>query len=109
MLLIATDFNSLFCVNVFEAYLEELHSVYISSCGKVWTCGMGQNGRLGSGSNKSWLIPQQVKTQDKCVAAAIGVNHTLLLLENHVVRPVIFTIPYSFLVKYFKILLLFVI
>lgn len=74
----------------------------VSACGHVWTCGHGQGGRLGLGSERTVLVPQQVhlgftsKTSvqntkwlpgqpEVCVAAAVGRDHTILLMDSHAV------------------------
>lgn len=80
--------------------MEKFHTVIISACGRVWTCGHGQGGRLGLGIERTVLAPMQVHLgsipkkftlnpksspgqQEACVAAAVGRDHTLLLMESH--------------------------
>ncbi|KAL1122279.1 hypothetical protein AAG570_003684 [Ranatra chinensis] len=64
--------------------MDEFHSVFVSNRGKVWSCGHGQGGRLGTGSDKPALTPVPVSLPNHyiCVKAEVAVNHTLLLLST---------------------------
>lgn len=62
----------------------------MSSNGRAWACGHGQGGRLGLDSEKTVLKPQQIKTGGEVViSAAVGTNHTLLLMESGVVSTIL--------------------
>lgn len=87
-------------VSIVQVYMEKFHTVMVSACGRVWTCGHGQGGRLGLGTQRTVLAPTQVQLgsiskrltlnpkctpgqREVCVAAAVGRDHTLLLMESH--------------------------
>ncbi|XP_034241662.1 inhibitor of Bruton tyrosine kinase [Thrips palmi] len=87
-------------VSIVQVYMEKFHTVMVSACGRVWTCGHGQGGRLGLGTERSVLAPMQVQLgtipkkfildpkfspgqPEVCVSAAVGRDHTLLLMESH--------------------------
>lgn len=82
--------------------MDKFHTVMVSACGRVWTCGHGQGGRLGLGSERTHLAPMQVQLgsvtkspfqnpksvpgqQEVCVACAAGRDHTILLMESYTV------------------------
>ncbi|KAK6626719.1 hypothetical protein RUM44_009195 [Polyplax serrata] len=73
-------------ISVKKAFMSKFHSLFIGSDGKVWVCGLGSGGRLGLGDEETILVPKALKigntSSDTCKAASVGVNHTLLLLEN---------------------------
>jgi len=64
------------------------HSVFLSDGGRVFSCGHGQGGRLGQDSEKPSLVPQAMKVAptEVCAEVAVGLDHTLLLMENGNVR-----------------------
>jgi hypothetical protein len=64
-----------------------LHSLLIDEEGRVFTMGNNAQGQLCLGDNESRTIPHQVSLNDTspAVAAAIGDQFTLILLENGLV------------------------
>jgi ubiquitin-protein ligase E3 A len=60
------------------------HSVLVTACGAVYTCGAGASGALGHGGSGSELLPRRVARADshRIVAAAAGAAHTLLLAHD---------------------------
>ncbi|XP_065342837.1 inhibitor of Bruton tyrosine kinase [Cloeon dipterum] len=71
-------------INVKHVSMNMYHSVFVSEAGKVYSCGHGQGGRLGQDSEKPSLFPQQMKLTagDICSQVAVGLDHTVLLMEN---------------------------
>uniref|UniRef100_A0A146MBK5 Inhibitor of Bruton tyrosine kinase n=1 Tax=Lygus hesperus TaxID=30085 RepID=A0A146MBK5_LYGHE len=70
-------------LSIKEICMEEFHTVFVTTCHQVYVCGHGQGGRLGIGKEKPLLIPTQLPTRgESCIHAAVGLNHTLLLLSN---------------------------
>ena len=51
------------------------------------TCGHGQGGRLGLGSEAPQLTPLSIKfpSEQVCIAVALGVDHSLFLMSSGVV------------------------
>lgn len=66
--------------------MSKFHSLFIGKNGKVWVCGLGSGGTLGLGSETMTLVPKVIEIGNfqkrACIAASVGSNHTLLLLEN---------------------------
>ena len=44
------------CILIVQVVLEKFHSVLLTSCGVVLTCGHGRGGRLGHGSEASFVV-----------------------------------------------------
>lgn len=66
-----------------QAAMNKFHSVFVSDTGRAWACGHGQGGRLGLDTEKTILKPQPLKTgTEVVVAASVGRDHTILLMEN---------------------------
>ncbi|KAK3920688.1 Inhibitor of Bruton tyrosine kinase [Frankliniella fusca] len=89
-------------VSIVQVLMEKFHTIMISSCGRVWTCGHGQGGRLGLGSERTVLAPMPVHLgsitkspsqnsksipgqPEICVSAALGRDHTVLLMESYTI------------------------
>lgn len=89
-------------ISIVQVHMEKFHTVMLSACGRVWTCGHGQGGRLGLRSERTVLAPLPVPLgsvsksplqnpesmpgqAEVCVAAAVGRDHTLLLMESYTV------------------------
>lgn len=48
-------------VFVREISINKFHSVFLTTRGQVYTCGVGMNGRLGLGSEQTFMIPKHVE------------------------------------------------
>lgn len=53
----------------------------------MWSCGHGFGGRLGLDDENTTLVPKPVKVSglskwEACVAASIGTDHSVLLMEH---------------------------
>ena len=57
------------------------HTVAISSCGSVWTCGRGRNGQLGHGSlhDEGPMKKVEAMANHRAVKASAGGTHTMVL------------------------------
>ena len=64
--------------------INKFHSVFVDQSGQVFTCGHGHGGRLGHNSEHSVITPTKLKSlkDEVCVQAAIGIDHTILLMET---------------------------
>lgn len=63
--------------------MDKFHSVFVSNTGSAWACGHGQGGRLGLDTEKTILKPQQLRVATEVVVAAdVGRDHTVLLMES---------------------------
>lgn len=73
--------------------MSKFHSVFVTSAGQAFSCGIGQGGKLGLGSEGTVIGPQKIcieaenclnskmKRSTAIVHAALGTYHTLLLTE----------------------------
>lgn len=74
--------------------MNKFHSVFLTSSGQAFSCGIGQGGKLGLGSEATIIIPQKISIdtencQDKKIKksmvileAVLGTYHTILLTES---------------------------
>ncbi|CAI9740066.1 inhibitor of Bruton tyrosine kinase-like [Octopus vulgaris] len=71
-------------ITVKQVILCTYHTVFVSHCGRVYTCGHGGGGRLGLGNEKTYLTPQLVNSSkaEKYSAIAASVNHTVMITER---------------------------
>ncbi|XP_064404443.1 inhibitor of Bruton tyrosine kinase-like isoform X2 [Halichondria panicea] len=66
-----------------QVVLCKFHSVFLSECGRVLTCGHGLGGRLGHGSEQSLVTPCVVRTvEGVAVGVAAARNHTVILTKS---------------------------
>lgn len=81
--------------------MHKFHSVFVSHDGRVFSCGHGQGGRLGLGSEVAVLAPCAVRLQNSgshspdgssvsCTVACVGRDHTVFLMENGTVSHINF-------------------
>lgn len=71
-------------VGVKQVVMCTFHTVFLTSDGRVYTCGHGHGGRLGHGNEQTSLIPKQVKalSGEECAQVAAGVDHTVILTSK---------------------------
>lgn len=74
--------------------MSKFHSVFVTSSGQAFSCGIGQGGKLGLGSEATIISPQKiifeagnklnskVKRSTFIVQATLGPHHTVLLTED---------------------------
>ncbi|XP_074647622.1 inhibitor of Bruton tyrosine kinase-like [Tubulanus polymorphus] len=74
-------------VSIIQVVMSKYHSVFLSSDGKVYTCGHGRGGRLGHGDELTQVLPKCIKSiqHEKCVAIAAGRDHSVFLMESNLV------------------------
>ena len=75
--------------------MSENHALFLARGGEVYSCGLGQGGRLGLGTEENQSRPKQIpfsETTTECVAVATGVDHSLFLTENKKVCHVSFIV-----------------
>ncbi|GJQ66288.1 hypothetical protein Trydic_g4335 [Trypoxylus dichotomus] len=68
--------------------LGKFHCVVVTGSGNTYSCGHGQGGRLGLGSEQTILTPKLIKFTDTqrqspiyCIQASIARDHTIFLTE----------------------------
>lgn len=75
-------------ISIKQVVLDKFHLVLVSNDGRVFSCGHGQGGRLGLGTENTVLEPHQLKFNAintpsfVCKDVAIGRDHSLFLSEN---------------------------
>lgn len=63
----------------------------MTNTGRVYTCGHGQGGRLGNGSENTVLYPRLINfiasgiAQEPCVSISAGRDHSLFAMESGMV------------------------
>ncbi|XP_063932773.1 inhibitor of Bruton tyrosine kinase [Zophobas morio] len=69
--------------------VEKFHSLIVTSAGRVYSCGHGQGGRLGLGTQQTVVIPEMVHFPDTshgesvmCIDAAIARDHSIFLCSD---------------------------
>lgn len=82
--------NLLICIQLYiiicfkQVAICKFHSAFLSTHGKVYTCGYGHGGRLGQGNEDISLMPSLVKGTGtlSCKEIAAGQDHLLMLHEG---------------------------
>ncbi|XP_014665632.1 PREDICTED: inhibitor of Bruton tyrosine kinase-like [Priapulus caudatus] len=67
-------------LSIKQVVMCEFHSVVLTHCGRVYTCGHGRGGRLGHDA-MTCLMPRQVVGMDNVMYVAAGLNHTVMLTD----------------------------
>ncbi|XP_057374411.1 inhibitor of Bruton tyrosine kinase-like [Daphnia carinata] len=77
-----------------QVTMNKFHSVFVTTSGQAFSCGIGQGGKLGLGSEATVIIPQKISLEaENCInnrtkkstvilEAALGTHHTILLTET---------------------------
>jgi hypothetical protein len=70
-----------------QVVLCKFHSVFLSSNGRVFTCGLGRGGRLGHGTEHTLIEPTVISEllKEKIVQVAASRDHTVFLTRKGVV------------------------
>lgn len=58
--------------NWLNASIGFTHSLFIKTNGTIWSCGLGNDGALGNGSNVLAFVPTQIGTQNNWIKIASG-------------------------------------
>lgn len=71
-------------INIKQVTICKFHSAFLSTHGKVYTCGYGHGGRLGQGNEDISLMPSSMKGLGtlNCVQIAAGQDHCVMLIEG---------------------------
>ena len=81
-----------------KVVMNKFHSVFLTSSGQAFSCGIGQGGKLGLGTESTVIIPQKISIDaENCfnskikksmviLEAVLGTYHTILLTESGNVR-----------------------
>ncbi|CAH1798653.1 unnamed protein product [Owenia fusiformis] len=72
-------------LSVVQVELLKFHSVFRTSCGRVFTCGHGRGGRLGHMDEQTKLVPKEVPLEEKISFVAAGRDNTAFLTESGLV------------------------
>lgn len=66
--------------------MHTYHSVFLTHDGKVYVCGYGMGGRLGTGDEKSALTPTPINLRNNgpCRDIAVGQDHSIFLTDTKV-------------------------
>jgi Alpha-tubulin suppressor and related RCC1 domain-containing proteins len=87
--------DSLKRASIKQVCMDKFHSVFVSDDGRVWSCGHGQGGRLGLGSESSVVSPKKLnfeKDKDKLgvAMASISQDHSVFLMLSGSVSYLLF-------------------
>ncbi|KAK7084094.1 hypothetical protein SK128_012683 [Halocaridina rubra] len=69
---------------VTDVILNKFHTVFLTSSGRVYTCGLGHGGRLGINVSTPVVTPSQIRSlsQNNIVKVAAGPDHSLFLTDS---------------------------
>lgn len=79
---------------VIQVAMSKFHSVFVSSTGEAYSCGIGQGGKLGHGSEATVISPtkinieaessvnNKIKKSTVIIQAAVGLYHSVLLTDS---------------------------
>ncbi|XP_019628197.1 PREDICTED: inhibitor of Bruton tyrosine kinase-like [Branchiostoma belcheri] len=74
-------------VSVAQVVMCKFHTVFLSHSGRVYTCGHGRGGRLGHGSEQTYMVPTLVEglASQTCIQVAAARDHTVVLTDENTV------------------------
>ncbi|KAI8498457.1 hypothetical protein Bbelb_236590 [Branchiostoma belcheri] len=74
-------------VSVAQVVMCKFHTVFLSHSGRVYTCGHGRGGRLGHGSEQTYMVPTLVEglASQTCIQIAAARDHTVVLTDENTV------------------------
>lgn len=66
-----------------DVVLNKFHTLFLTTDGRVYTCGHGQGGRLGLDTNAPVITPRPIKafTHTNVIRVASGTHHSLFLTD----------------------------
>jgi len=78
-----THSNVMISKNFKKISLGYAYSFFLTHNGNVYSCGAGENGRLGNNSVQNICIPQKVDIADEIIDISCGSTHTCFLTINN--------------------------
>lgn len=91
------SFLSVLCFH--QICMNKCHTLFVSLTGNVWSCGLGQGGRLGLSSEETVLIPRKIVFPNNvspnsssssnslfCMKASAGQDHSIFICNDNQVR-----------------------
>ncbi|XP_033126307.1 inhibitor of Bruton tyrosine kinase-like isoform X2 [Anneissia japonica] len=74
-------------LSIKQIVMCKFHTIFLTHCGKVLTCGHGQGGRLGLEDEHTYLVPHLIEgvAEMKCIQVAAGRDHIVFLFEGGLV------------------------
>lgn len=75
-------YHDTFEFEIKKVLLSEFHSVILTSCGKVLSCGINRMGRLGHSDGKSVTEFRLIDIDEKITNVCIGRDHCLFVGES---------------------------
>lgn len=82
---VATDFRRSE-MSLAQVEMNTYHTLFRTQTGKVYSCGYGMSGRLGTGEEDTVLSPSliQLRNNGPCKAIAAGQDHSIFLTDSKV-------------------------
>jgi X-linked retinitis pigmentosa GTPase regulator len=75
-------FKEKYKVNVKSVSCGTRHTAMVDEIGRLFVCGAGDAGQLGTGTRERQIQPVNVHLREKVKSAACGIFHTLILTSN---------------------------
>eukprot|EP00826_Nyctotherus_ovalis_P006062 TRINITY_DN11396_c0_g3_i4.p1 TRINITY_DN11396_c0_g3~~TRINITY_DN11396_c0_g3_i4.p1 ORF type:complete len:991 (-),score=267.98 TRINITY_DN11396_c0_g3_i4:702-3584(-) len=72
-------FKEKYKVNVKSVSCGTRHTAMVDEMGRLYTCGAGDAGQLGTGSRERLTQPANIPLRERATSAACGIFHTLVL------------------------------
>lgn len=72
-------FKEKYKVNVKTVSCGTRHTAMVDEAGRLFTCGAGDAGQLGTGSRERLTRPAHISLRERAASAACGIFHTLVL------------------------------